>query len=568
MARKALLIFLLIFAAPLSAAPQDEVTVQAALSSESITEEDVVQLVVSIAAPGNIGEVDVQLPLLRDFDKIGEQSSSQLSQFNLEIRTVLRYTYNLRPKRQGTFTIPPFTVRVGGKSYTTEPLRVTVTPGGSGDEIILRQRTDKNEAFVGEQLLLTTELLFQVNVLSYDIIEEPAPEGFVVERDESLKQVVLEEIEFRGQPYYRAVLGRQILFPLSPGSKRIRPPQFQIEYRGRGFGLQSKLARRTANTLEIEVKPLPEAGKPAGYNGAVGDYRLSWSISDTAGRVNEPLTLSVELTGNGDIARTPDLSPPLPAEFELINSRSEQSARLRDGAWGGRKRWEFIFIPNRAGDITLGPLEYPFFDPATGQYKLAAGEPIQLLIEPPAPASRAESAAALPAEAESSEWDIRYIKTPSAPLALEGSPFFHSPFFWAAMLIPVLANILIFAGTRLLRRGRGRGGDLRRRKALNIAVKRLARAPGGKSASSEISAALIDYFADKLNLERGGLSMVEVRNTLVRRDLHQHPLVDEISAVFEACDAARYAPGGESRAAWSDLAERAAKALSQLDELI
>ncbi len=567
MIRRALTICLLLLAAAtLFAAQQDEVRVTASLSSETVTEEDVLQLIISIAAPGNISEADVRLPVLRDFDNVGTQTSRQFSQYNREVYSVLGYIYNLRPKRQGTFTIPAVTVTFGGNSYTTQPLRVTVTPGQSGDDIILRQWADKTDAFVGEQIVLTTELLYRLVVLNYDRTEDPHLEGFVVESEDTLSQVVVEEIEFRGQPYYRLTLGRQILFPLSPGKKQIKPSQLNIEYRGRGFGLQTKIARRTSNAVEVNVKPLPDAGRPESFSGAVGDYSLTWSISDTAGRVNEPLTLSVELAGSGDITRAPDLVPPLPAQFELINSRSEQRARLREGVWGGRKQWEFIVIPNRAGDVTLGPLQYPFFDPKTGSYKIAGAEPLALAIEPPAPVS--ESAVTMPAEAESSEWDIRYIKTPSAPLAREGRPFFHSLLFWAAICIPVLANILIFAATTILRGGRTRPGDLRGRKALNTAVKRLARAVKSKSAPSEISAALIGYFAHKLGIQGGSLSMVEIRNKLVRRDLHQHPLVDEIVAVFEACDAARYAPGGNNEAAWSDLAARASNALSQLDELI
>jgi hypothetical protein len=566
MPRVVLLTLLMIsLAAHPASAQQNEIRVDASLSSDTITEEDILQLIVSITASSSLSDIDVQLPPLRDFDKIGENTSSQFSQFNLEVRSVLSYIYNLRPKSRGTFTIPPVTVKVAGRTFTTQPLQVTVTPGRSGDEIILRQSIDRDNVYIGQQITLTTELLFRVNVLGYDVIEEPAPEGFVVQRDETLKQVTLEEIEFNGQSYYRAVLGRQFLFPLAPGSKEIKPPSFQVEYRPTGFGMGTKLARRTAEPLSVNVKPLPSLGRPDGFDGAVGDYTLEWSVSDTACRVNEPLTLSVELNGKGDIERAPDAKPSLPAGLELINSRSEQNAAVRDNRWGGRKRWEFILIPNRAGQATLGPLNYPFFDPETGRYNIASTAPIQLTIAPPAQV--ASSAPSAPSEAETSEWDIRYIKTPSAPLTVQGRPFYQSPLFWVVVLTPLFANALIFAGTKLLRRGRAREPQWRRRKALSSAIKNLSRA-GAKSDPAAVGAALMTYFAEKLDIRDRALSLADVRAALVHRDLHEHPLFVELSGIMEACDSARYAPIPQTSRGIKELAADAARALAALDELL
>jgi hypothetical protein len=560
-----LILVLLALAAAPAPAQQDDISVEATLSADSITEEDILQLIISISAPQNISDVDVQLPPLRDFDKVGENTSSQFSQINMEIHYVLRYIYNLRPKRRGTFTIPSVTVKVAGSVFTTEPLIVTVTASQSGDEIILRQRIDRADVYVGQQIILTTELLFRVNVLGYDVIEEPAPEGFVVQRDETLKQVTLEEIEFHGQTYYRAVLGRQILFPLSPGSKTIKPPSFQIEYRPRSFGLQTKLAHRTAEAIAVDVKLLPAAGQPEGFDGAVGNYQLKWSASDTRGRVNEPLTITVELSGEGDIERAPDARPPLPRAFELINSSSEQNAGMRNGRWSGRKRWEFIVIPNRAGDVSIGPLSYPFFDPEAGRYSVASVDPIKLAIGPPVQAPASTAAAV--SEAETSEWDIRYIKTPAGPLEQQGQPFFHSTFFWAAILLPLLANARIFAGSKLLRRGRGRPLERRRRKALGAARKALERAAARRDPAS-LSAAIAAYFSDKLDLADEIVSMADIRAALVRRDLHEHPLVVEITSIVEACDATRYAPAGSEPGKINELAGRASRALTALEELL
>ena len=564
--RTASLILVLLLAA--NAAAQDDVRVEARLSSPEITEEETVQLIISISTAGNIdtNDIDIKLPPLPDFEQYEAQTSRQFSQVGNRISSIISIGYVLRPLRRGSIPIGSASVTVAGQTYVTEALNLVVTESRSGELIIVRQNPDRERVYVGEPIVVETQLYFRVRVLNYEVAEQPLVEGFVVEKDDTLQQVPMEEIEFNGQPYYRATLLRNIYFPLSPGTKEIKPLRLQVHYRDSGFSMNTKIARRDTNALRIEVKPLPERGRPEGFEGAVGRFDIDWHLNADSGAVNEPLTLSIALAGNGDIERAPEVKPQFPESFEIINTKTSGESGMSNGRWIGMRNWEIILIPSRAGEFTLGPLSYPYFNPETESYEVAAAEPITLTIAPPAASPR--SAAAPEPSAAGGEFDIRYIKTPAGPLTDQGTPFYASPAFWALILVPLLINAVILAAVRLLKGGLGVDRESRRRKALTAAVRRLAGASGAGDPGAEIRAAVLGYFADKLKLEIAGLSINDVRAALVRADLHEHPLLEELTDVLHACDAARYAPEGSRASDSAALAGRAAKALDEMEELL
>ena len=56
----------------------------------------------------------------------------------------------------------------------------------------------------------------------------------------------------------------------------------------------------TAPGVTIHVSELP-AGKPAGFDGSVGQYTISSKISNTELAVNEAVTLTITIQGSGNM---------------------------------------------------------------------------------------------------------------------------------------------------------------------------------------------------------------------------------------------------------------------------
>ena len=56
-----------------------------------------------------------------------------------------------------------------------------------------------------------------------------------------------------------------------------------------------------AEAQAITVKPLPSAGRPAGFNGAVGRYTMQAKASPLEVTVGDPVTVNIQLSGQGAI---------------------------------------------------------------------------------------------------------------------------------------------------------------------------------------------------------------------------------------------------------------------------
>ena len=77
---------------------------------------------------------DVYLPSMDDFQLLAGpfssySSTSQWINGKMSMKTVVTYTHVFRANREGRFTIPPATVRVGRKEYKTNTVEIVVNAG-------------------------------------------------------------------------------------------------------------------------------------------------------------------------------------------------------------------------------------------------------------------------------------------------------------------------------------------------------------------------------------------------------------------------------------------------------
>jgi|GEM_PF-4325156 len=548
-------------------AQEEAVQVRAFLSRESITEEDIVELIISVSNARSLNEISVEMPALSDFEKLSEQTSTQMTIINNRRSSVFRYIYILHPLRQGTLTIPSMNVDVAGTNFATEPLRLRVSRASTDENIIVLQRVSRTSAYVGQQIALTTELLYRdVEPYDYDYGETPSLEGFIV-TEEPMRNTIATEVEHEGKIYYQVVLRRQILFPVAPGRQEIEQITLRIQYRERRIRGYTRIAQRSSRPIRIDVTNLPVEGEPAAFLGAVGDYEISWSASEEVGMVGVPLTLRVQLDGNGDIERAPELRLPVPQSFEIISSSASPQTRLRQGWWGGRKEWEYIVIPNEAGQFELGPLEYHFFDPENGSYAVASAPAITLPVDPAPPDSVEQSRPAVGlAQPLLPDEDIRFIRTEPSALADAGEPFEATWLFWFILLLAPAANaacvIFRIVNKALSSSERSRSGR-RRQRAFALAMRKIRNA----SDPEELGLAIRRFLGDKLGLQAEGLTFTDVEAELTRRDLHTSEQYDELRRLAAACQSHRYAPGEEKKSI-EELTGWAQKVLTELERLL
>jgi hypothetical protein len=135
-----------------------------------------------------------------------------------------------------------------------------------------------------------------------------------------------------------------------------------------------------ATVRPIDALALPVAGQPSTFTGAVGRFDLKASLSSASGHVSEPLTLTIVVSGDGDLDRVDLTGVPTSGVWKTY----PPSVRVNAGAASKpvrKKVFEQVLVPLRGGELTLPAVSLVSFDTASGQYVTGATSPLAVPVE-------------------------------------------------------------------------------------------------------------------------------------------------------------------------------------------
>jgi hypothetical protein len=180
----------------------------------------------------------------------------------------------------------------------------------------------------------------------------------------------------------------------SAGRLRLNPTSqlinLNVGVTGFGFFQQRQYQQFAVpdSPVSLEVRPLPPA--PAGFAGAVGDFKVSSKVVPLEVKTGEPITWTVELSGSGNWPEIRGLpSREAPADFQVIQpkpKRTQPAGKLFDGTLSE----DVVLVPTKAGSYVLPPLDFTYFDPRSGSYRTVTA--------PGATVTAAAAAAPIPAQ--------------------------------------------------------------------------------------------------------------------------------------------------------------------------
>lgn len=469
----------MLFYAPIVRA--DEVEVSATLSQSAVEVGQTVQLQLKIiGARSGEPPAEIRVDGL-DINYGGRSTQVQMNNFNITSSVV--HSYLIVPQRAGAFTIPGQTVEVGGKKYVTKPVTLTVggsaataPPGGApanARQVFAELIVPKQTAYVGE--VIPVELRVYVDTRIRWQPEQPPTiggEGFTAQKFTNPQQ---NEVRRDGRVYDAAIY-KTAVTPAKAGQLSLGPAQLecvaqipQPRRRARtgspfddffnddafadvfGFGPARQLQIK-AEAAAIEVKPLPTAGQPKNFGGAVGQFSLEVSAAPKRVKSGDPITLRTSVSGRGNFDRVT-----APGIRDESGWRAyPPSAKFKaddDVGISGVKTFEAALIPE-AGKTKLPNVQFVYFDPTTEKYVTLNGAEIPISVEPgAAPLATAPSAAnvqppnahpaASPAPSAAPN-DILYIRTDAPANDASFIPLYRTRGFWFAQLVP-LAGLLTFA---------------------------------------------------------------------------------------------------------------------------
>ena len=526
---------------------------------------------------------------ITDFDILSgpnQSSSSSTSIINGQRTSSksLTFTCILRPKKEGTYTIPAATIVAGGKQMSSKELTVKVLPpdqkaqaqqsGSQGrtttssqtsgqisnDDLFIVATVNKKKVYEQEAILLTYKIYTTVNLTNMTG-KMPDLKGFHTQEVEMPKGGREFELEhYKGRNYRTMVYSQYVLFPQQSGQLEIPSITFEgtVAQQVRNYdpfeaffngGSSYVNVQKPIQTpkLTIDVSPLP-SGKPASFGGAVGDFSISSSISTTELKENEAVTLKVIISGTGNmkLIKTPEVS--FPADFEVYDPKVDNKFTLKAGGLSGNKVIEYLAIPRHNGNYTIPGVEFTYFDIKSGAYKTLKTPEYALNV-----AKGEGSGAAVNTGYVSKEelkllgQDIRYIDLKDAKLSPKGVYLYGTMGYWLWYIVPLVGFVVVLIVYRKQAAENANIAKTKNKKAGKVATRRLKVAKQKMAAKDkagfydEVLKAVWGYLSDKLIMPVSELSKENIAAELAARQVSEAS-IKECTALLGDCEFARYAP--------------------------
>jgi hypothetical protein len=538
------------------------------------------------APPGNPG-----LPELPGFKVVPGLNQQTELDFNNPQNARYIYRYTLIPTQAGELEIPALQVSIGAQMLSTQPvkLRVTaantaLTPGNAPPPaVFLKLVAPKTNLFVGEALPVEVQLYWRQQINDTRLPQLKA-EGFTLGASASPVQT---KRNVGGQQYEVAIFKSSVT-PAKSGLLTLGPAECSLSilvpvanprrdlfdpFGMFGPRAQARPTTLTSEAVNLRVLPLPSANVPPTFNGAVGNFTLQVSASPTTLAVGDPITVRVQISGQGAIQGLTQPPQPQWRDFNLYPPVT--TVNLTDTlGLAGTKIFTNVVIPLNHEIKELPPFQFSFFDPVAATYRTLSGPAIPLTVKPsgvtatvPPPVTNAVRSRtdAPPPD------DILHIKARLDDLGPARRPLAQQGWFLALQGVPVLAWVSL-----LVRRRRAEAlannPRLRRQRETARRVREgleAMRTHAAAKQSEQFFAALFRVLQEQLG-ERLDMPASAITEAVIDERLQPRGVPDDTCAalheLFQTCNLARYAPH-KSRQELAALVPRVETVLRQLQQL-
>ena len=299
------------------------------------------------------------------------------------------------------------------------------------------------------------------------------------------------------------------------------------------------------------MKPLP-GNAPESFSGAVGKFTMKASINTSHVKTNDGITLKITISGSGNLKLVDTLFVKLPSDFERYDPKITNNFKNDGAGASGSKTFEYLIIPRHAGNFTIPPIEFTYFDLASKQYKTILSEEFNVKVDKGSESEDVTIVSGLRKEdVKYIGSDIRYIKKNEIKLKQKGSLLFGSWIFWLSYIVALAAFILLYILMREKIKQNANLALVKNKKANKVSKKRLKNAFAFMKQNdkthfyNEVLKALWGYLSDKLGIPIAELSRDTTLSHLEKHKIEKE-LTDKVMNLIENCEFAHFAPSSEA----------------------
>lgn len=322
------------------------------------------------------------------------------------------YTFVIQATKSGKVTISPASIRFNGKTYSSKSVVVSVS-NEKASNAIPRQNPPSipkpnvnNKSIVGANNMLFVDV--EINTSSA-FVNEPVEVYYRIYLAPNLevelnKKIVTKFNNFWSQTediqggwersvvnnkvYKSKVFKKAILYPQKTGKLEITPItlDLNINYPTGDYDFfgepEFSIARReiVSNSKYIQVKALPEKGKPDNFTGAVGKFEFDVNVQKSELKSGESMQLDLIVSGTGNLKLFEIPKPSLPSNFEIYEPKHQEFISENMKGISGKIMDSYTVIPQEKGNFKLKPQLFSFFDVQSKTYKTISSNALDLTV--------------------------------------------------------------------------------------------------------------------------------------------------------------------------------------------
>lgn len=517
---------------------------------------------------------DFEPPNFENFTVVGGPSQSISNSWVNGVRSFSKsYSFYLTPKKRGKFTLGQATIKIDGKTYKTLPINITVTAAVdkpkdpndpnyiASENIHLVAEVSNSNPYLNEAITVVYKLYVAQNtgVRNWREIDSPRFSDFWSQNID-VKGFDVQQGTYKGEDYRYVVLRKTVLYPQKTGKLTIEAlsldvtvevPSKRRDVFGRNFTTNVNRTVASSNR-SINVKPLPETGKPDGFSGAVGSFDFNITTNKQTLKATEALELKVEVAGKGNLKLFQLPTLVLPSALEVYEPEHSEKVQIRGSGMRGSISDAYTVVPNYQGSYPIPSLSFSYFDINTKRYKTLTSERLIIEVnEGPVSATNSNTNSTGVAKENIITPNLNQFsafKTTTTLQPIDSKSFFKSPLFWWLLLAPflIIPMLMFIVRNRMIRALDVSGNKIRKtnrlaRKYLSDAKKSLGQKEQFYNA---LERALHNYLKSKLRLETSEFNKEKIEELLGDKNINRTTL-DGFISLLTACELARYTPLSE-----------------------
>ena len=405
-------------------------------------------------------------PKFENFQIIGGPNQSiKTSYVNGERSFSKTYSYFLKPLKKGTLKISQASIEIDNETYKSLPIEVTITDSVkqpsdavtqyyNDDDIELRALISKGSPFLNEPITVVYKLYYKAPINISDARETETPK-FKDFWSQTIKipQLKVQREVYKGQNYNVVEWRKVVLYPQRVGELEISPlslnlvldvPTDKRDFFGNVIYDQTSQLISTG-MRRINVKNLPNQGKPDSFTGAVGEFEFDVILNKNSLRATESFQAELKVKGSGNLKLFDLPNILVPNSMELFEPEREELINTNLSGMSGSISKLFTVIPRFQGNFPIEEVEFSYFNPETEKYKILKSPRLTIdVFDGPALSNSITNDNSNIITADDS---FRFIKIKGNLKEIKNDIFFESKLFYALVASPFAFLLSLFAFT-------------------------------------------------------------------------------------------------------------------------